>query len=195
MPKPTPNLSQEPGNIPKMPQNKQEDSQEYEIRNNAAFEPQKIMEWVTPAYAQTEKSMGWYIMMGLIVLIFVVYGLFFSDENGWIVSVTFLILAGVYYLSELRPSPLVQVGISELGIRFGSRFYSYDQIKAFWIINSAEMRKLHLITYKGVSREIDIFIPEDINIALLRDYLRLHIHEEEGRKERFSDQLIRNLGL
>ena len=154
-----------------------------------------LMEWIVPAYLKVDKSIGWYIAMGLVVLFFVIYGLFFSDRYGWIVSITFLILAGVYYLSDLKPAPLVRVSITELGIRFGARFYSYDQIKTFWIINTDDVRKIHLSLYKGASRQTEIIVPIEINMAHVRDYLKTHIREEEGRKESFSDQLIRNLGL
>jgi len=166
-----------------------------ETKTNTELDPNVLFEWIVPSYPQSEKSLGWYISMGVFVMVFVIYGLFFSDEYGWIISVTFLILAGVYYLSEMKPAPLVKVSVSDLGIRFGALFYAYDQIRSFWIINTEEVRKLHLNTYKGVSREVDILVPEDIRMSMLRDFLRTHIREEEGRKERFSDQLIRNLGL
>lgn len=154
--------------------------------------PKVFMEWLTPAYRQTEKSKGWYAVMGLVVLLFVIYDLM---TGGWIVSITFLLLAGVYYLNESKSVPTVQVMVSDLGIRFGGQYFSYDQIKSFWILNDPEIRMLYLRTYKGVDRQITIMVPENINIAKLREYLQLQATEEQGKKESFSDQLIRNLGL
>ncbi|MGE3278594.1 MAG: hypothetical protein AB7J40_02210 [Candidatus Altimarinota bacterium] len=154
--------------------------------------PKTFMEWLTPAYRQTEKSKAWYAVMGLVVLLFVFYDLM---TGGWIVSVTFLLLSGVYYLNEAKPAPTLQVAVSDYGIRFGAQYFSYDQIKSFWILNDPEIRTLYLKTYKGVDRQITIMIPEDVNIAKLREYLQLQITEEQGKKESFSDQLIRNLGL
>jgi hypothetical protein len=155
-------------------------------------DPRIFMEWLTLAYRQTEKSKGWYGFMGLIILLFIAYDLM---TGGWIVSVTFLILAGVYYLSESKRAPVVKVTISDHGIRFGAQYFQYDQLKSFWILNDPEARTLHLTAYKGVNRQISIMIPEDINIVKLREYLLLELSEEQGKKESFSDQLIRNLGL
>jgi len=152
------------------------------------------MEWATLAYRQTEKSKAWYAVMGLIVIFFVIYGLF-SDEYSWIVSITFIILAGAYYVSELKKAPIVRIGISDHGINFGSRYYPYNQIKSFWIITEEGVRNLHISFFKGTNRELAIMIDEGINIAKLREYLQLQITEEEGKKEGFSDSLIRNLGL
>lgn len=171
-----------------------QDTERAQTEQESFTEPKILMEWITTAYRQTEKSKAWYIGMGLIVLIFVIYGLF-SDAYGWIVSVTFLILAGTYYLTELRRVPTVKVTISDHGIRFGARFFPYNQIKSFWILNEEGVRNLHLSTFKGTVKEVSIILAEDVNIAKLRDYLLLQIPEEEGKKENFSDQLIRNLGL
>ena len=150
------------------------------------------MEWSATAYRQTEKSRGWYAVMGLIVLIFVIYDLL---TGGWIVSVTFLILAGVYYYLETKRVPTVRVVISDHGVRFGPRYFLYNQIKSFWILHDGDVRHLNLNLHKGATRRIDIIIAPDINIGQLRDYLLLQIVEEEGKKEPFSDQLIRNIGL
>jgi len=156
--------------------------------------PRIFQQWATLAYPQREKSKAWYFVMGLIVLGFVIYGLFI-DQYGWIVSVTFLILAGVYYLSELKRAPAILISISDYGIRFGSRYFPYSQIKSFWIITEDDIRNLHISLYKGVNREISIMIDENINIAKLREYLQLQIPEEEGKKMSFSDHIIRNFGL
>jgi len=155
--------------------------------------PQIYLEWITPAYRQTEKSKGWYLVMGLIVLTFVLYGMLSGDASGWIVSITFLILAAVYYLGELKAVPALKVEVSQLGVKYGSRFYRYDQLKSFWILNEDNARYIHLLIRKGGS--MNIIVPEETNIAQLREYLLLQIPEEEGREETFSEQLIRNLGL
>lgn len=155
-------------------------------------DPSIFTEWTTLAYRQTEKSKGWYGFMGLIVLLFIAYDLL---TGGWVVSITFLILAAVYYLSESKPAPVVKVTISDHGIRFGTQYFPYDQLKSFWILNDPEVRMLYLTSYKGVNRQISIMIPEEVNIIKLREYLLLELTEEQGKKESFSDQLIRNLGL
>lgn len=157
-------------------------------------EPIVYMQWVTTAYRQTEKGKAWYAIMGLVVMVFVIYGLL-SDAYGWIVSLTFLLLAGVYYMTELKRAPVVQVSISDHGVRFGSRYFPYGQLKSFWIISDEGIRNLHLSTYKGAQREVSIMLAENINIAKLRDFLLAQIPEEEGKKESFSDHLIRNIGL
>ncbi len=158
-------------------------------------EPVVYIEWIAPAYRQTEKSKGWYAIMGLIILVFVLYGLFFSDSSGWIVSITFLILAAVFYMGELKTAPSLNMKIMANGVKSGNKFYAYQQIKSFWVLNEANARYLHITLKKGTPRHISIVIPDDMNMTELRDILILHIPEEEGREESFSEQLIRNLGL
>ena len=157
-------------------------------------QPKIFVEWMAPASQKTEKGLGWYVVMGMVVLAFVLYGLF-SGEGGWIISITFLVLAGAFYLTELKPVPVLRVSVTESGIRYGAKSFQYSDIKSFWIINDEGLRSLHLKLYKGVPREISILIPQELNLSLLRDYLLLQLTEEEGRKESVSDQFIRNLGL
>lgn len=157
-------------------------------------QPKIFVEWFSPAYRKTEKSLAWYVVMGLVVLVFVLYGLFVG-EGGWVISITFLVLAGTYYLTEMKPAPILKVSITDHGIRYGSKAYQYSDIKSFWILNDQGVRSLHIRLYKGSIREESIMIPEELNISLMRDYLLLQLTEEEGRKEKVSDQLIRNLGL
>jgi|CXWL01.1.fsa_nt_gi hypothetical protein len=156
--------------------------------------PKTFVEWFSPAYRKTEKGMAWYVLMGLVVLAFVLYGLL-SGEGGWVISITFLVLAGAYYLSEMKPAPVLKVTISDHGIRYGTKTYQYSDIRSFWIINDEGVRSLHLRLYKGSIREVSIMIPEELNLSLMRDYLLLQLTEEVGRKENVSDKLIRNLGL
>jgi hypothetical protein len=165
------------------------------VTQRKSDEPIVYIEWIAPAYRQTEKSKGWYALMALIILVFVFYGLFFSDSTGWIVSITFLILAGVFYMGELKSAPSLNMKVMENGVKSGERFYSYSQIKSFWILNEENSRHLHLTLKKGTPRHIAIVVPDDMNMTELRDILLLHIPEEEDREESFSEQLIRNLGL
>lgn len=158
-------------------------------------QPKVHMQWITSAYRQTEKSKAWYLLMGLIVLVFVLYGMFAGDSSGWIVSITFLVLAGTYYLSELKPAPAVKIQVSQLGITFGARFIPYNKMRSFWLLNEQNARYLNLTLLKGASRNVSIIVPEEVNMARLREYLLTQIPEEEGREESFTDQLIRNLGL
>lgn len=190
-----PTGDQQPKTTPKPPADLQSAELTEEQRKvvQELVKPRVYLEWITPAYRQTEKSKGWYIVMGLIVLLFVIYGMFSGDSYGWIVSITFLVLAGVYYLSELKAVPAVKVEISQMGVKYGARFFPYNQLKSFWILNEDNARYLHLILTKGGS--IDIIVPAETNIAQLREYLLLQIPEEEGKEESFSDHLIRNLGL
>lgn len=154
--------------------------------------PKILLEWQTPVYLQSEKSKGWYLLMGFFVFLFVIYDLM---TGGWVVSVTFLLLAAVYYFLEQKKSPIVKAAITDVGIRFGSQFFQYREIQSFWILTEDGLRTLYFKPLKGVNREISIFLPDETPISRVRGLLKPQISEEEGKKESFSDQLIRNLGL
>lgn len=154
--------------------------------------PKTFLAWQTPAYRKLEKTRAWYLLMILVVGIFIVYDLW---TGGYVVSVTFLILAAVYYLLESKPVPVIAVAITEMGLRYGTQFYAFSDLRSFWILSTVEPKTLHFYTQKGVAKELSVFLPSDINVAQVRDYLLLKLPEEEGKKESFTEELIRNLGL
>ncbi len=173
-----------------------ETPQEVEKSSEIPSQHQVLMEWIAPAYLRPEKSKVWYIIMGLIVLGFIIYGMLYDTESySWIVSITFVLLAGVYMLYEMKPVHQLKVSVTDHGIRYGGKNYQYQQIQSFWVTMDRNIRILHLRLYNGMPREISIYISADINTSQLREVLQTQIREEEGRRERLSDQVIRNFGL
>lgn len=152
--------------------------------------PKIFLEWQSCAYRSLQKSHAWYLWMGGILLLFIAYDLY---SGGWVVSLTMLLLAGVYYLLESRPVPVLIVQITEDGVQYGRQFFPWDGLRSFWMLR--ESKTIHFKTQKGVLKEFSIFVPEELDTRELREYLALQIPEETGRKESFSDELIRNLGL
>jgi hypothetical protein len=149
--------------------------------------------WKAPAYRYMEKTIGWYATMGAIILIFVLWGIL---TDSYIVSVTFLILAAVYYMLQKDRPPMLNVEISDMGIKFGKTLYKYSDIDAFWLYyEPPELHALNFRIKRKLESQISIDFPEDLPVATLRDYLLGQIPEKLNMEEPFTDSLIRHLGL
>jgi hypothetical protein len=151
-----------------------------------------VFEWQARAYPSYQKSKAWYAFMMFLILMLVLYDLW---TGGWIMSLTFLLLAGVYYFFELKPSPMFFVVVNDEGITFGKKPYLYQDLESFWMLQVEGLRSLVLKLRKGVPREVSIPIPLEMDLPKLRSYLLLHLTEETGKKEAFTDQVIRHFGL
>lgn len=149
------------------------------------------IEWMSPAYFHYKKGWKWFTAAGLIVLVAVVH----SIINGqWMSAVVFILLAGVYMMHYLQKVPMIDVGISELGVQIGTRFCSFNLIKAFWINYNPPFSTLHLILANKIQNEVEINLLHQ-DAAEVRKLLIQEVPELEGRSESFMSIMARLLRL
>ena len=152
-----------------------------------------IIEWKAPSFRFVERPLKWYLIMGAVVLGFVIYGLLTQD---YMISITFLIFAAVYYWLSCQKPKMVPVVISDIGIKFGKHFFSYGSIEQFWMYyDPPHLQSLNLSLRKKVFSIVTIEYPGNLSPAVLRDVLSKHLPEAKGREESMTEGLIRNLGL
>ena len=148
--------------------------------------------WLAPAYHYREKTAIWYLLMGVLVLSFVFWGVY---TESYVVSVTFLLFAGVYYLLQREKPKLLKVKITEDGILFGETRYQYGEITSFWIYDEQDYRSLNFLISRKWVAHISIDIPAELPTQQLRVFLAGRIKEQADRKETFTESVIRELGL
>lgn len=155
--------------------------------NQHAFD-KAIIKWRAPEYHQHEKSTLWFAIAGLVGAALVYYGL---KTDGWTFSIAIIAFAGAYYAVHRKRPPVVEAKISKMGIKVGHHVFPYSNLKHFWIVyNPPFVKRLY---FREVSRlRPDIFVSmENADPAEIRNILREHMAEIEGRHEPFSDVLVR----
>lgn len=160
----------------------------YILENQPSAFDDAVLSWVAPETIRHQRGPVWKVVMGLIVLGLVVWGLF---TDAWTFSLAIAVFSVVYYLAELEHPKVVEVKISDIGIKVGGRKYSYSHIKSFWIIYEPPyVRTLNIrVSGKSVS---DITIQLDgQNPAAVREFLMGKIPELEGQTEKLSDIFLR----
>lgn len=158
-----------------------------QVTNNRA-----VFVWETPELG-SQRSSEWYVIAFAVVLFFVLYGIFTGSAS---MAIAFIVLAGVYYMAQLKRAPGIHVVVSELGIHFGSRFYPYNTIQSFWIVyHPPQVSTLNFKVIKGVSRTMTIELDPEINPGAIREYLLTQIAELEGVQESLTDKIVRKLKL
>lgn len=157
------------------------------IENPHAFE-EAILSWKAPEYLKHEKSHMWFLVAGIIALLLVFYGF---ASGGWTFSLAIIVFAGTYYLLHREDPKIVDVKISEMGVKIGRRIYPYSDMRGFWIVyEPPHVTKLY---FKLIGKfQPDVFVAlGDCSPAQARNSLRKHTKELEGFGEPFSDALVR----
>lgn len=148
--------------------------------------------WVFPEFEYKNKNRKWYYIVGVIALILISIAIVFQNY-----LFGFLIFIGVFLMFNLATKePLIlEVEISEQGLKINETMHSFSNINAFWIAeNTKEQAILLLATNKPIAPVISVVIDEEINILELREYL-LDFLEEQEMKEPLSDKIIDKIGF
>ncbi|MBI2984270.1 MAG: hypothetical protein HYY50_01465 [Candidatus Kerfeldbacteria bacterium] len=152
-----------------------------------------LMSWTFPEFDQHQRSRAWYLWFMAAVIAFLGYAI-------WAANYTFafiIFLAAFILVVRLRRRPLpVTVAIREEGIEVGQRFWTWRELKEYWIIyRPPETRKLYL-EFKGAFRPaLDISL-ETQNPLKIRQVLNEFLLENTKREEEpVSDQWSRALKI
>lgn len=146
-----------------------------------------LLEWDTLEYIHHERGLGWYITGAIITLGLLIYSILFQE---WSMAITIALLAAVIYLySHEVPKPHT-IYVTKLGVHVGIKFFSYSQIRAFWLVLEPGYQALYL---EIVIRTPEVIVMELANQdpAELRRILSQNIPEAQGREELFLSKLGR----
>lgn len=155
--------------------------------NKHAFD-KALLAWRAPEYHQYEKSALWFIIAGLAAAVLIFYGI---KTDGWTFSIAVAVFAAVYYLMHREQPPVVDVKISEVGVKVGHHIFPYSHLKYFWIIYDPPfVKRLYLREASRFHPEVFVSL-EDTDPAQVRHALSHHTEELKGKHEPFSDSLVR----
>ena len=149
-----------------------------------------FMAWNASELKEKTRRVDWYWAVVLIALGGIVLSVIYKNYLlGFL-----LLLAGVLVIVyAVRKPAQVTVELSEQGLKVNSNMYQYQDMDAFWIIETKDgEQKLLIHTPKALFSFLDLHIAEEIDILALRDILLNFVPEVEMREPlilRISDRL------
>ncbi|MBP9761338.1 MAG: hypothetical protein KBD15_03820 [Candidatus Magasanikbacteria bacterium] len=149
-----------------------------------------LHQWSMKEYEEHPRTKRWFVVMGILGTVLVVYGLL---SGNFLFSLIILLAAIILYLQSVQAPKDVLFSITDLGIIIGSRFYSYKEIRNFYIIYQPPEVKSLYFDFQSVYRP-SVQIPIDtMNPLLVRSTLSIYLTEDlEKEKEPLSEQFARN---
>ncbi len=149
----------------------------------------KILEWRTKEFENYDRTPGWYLTMGIIVLLLIAYEAYGRD---WFGAISLLIIAGiVYFFARLTPKD-VGVVITDKAIEVDRARFTYPNIKNFWISDFKGLLSLHFETTAYLNRFITILL-NDQNPEEVRQVLKAYLPEIEEKDEGIARRISRHL--
>ncbi len=152
-----------------------------------------LHEWTIQEYEQYERGRRWYVVMGVVGILSLIYALV---SGNFLFALVIVLFAIILYLQSHQRPPQLPFVITDLGIIIGRRFHPYSELQNFYLVyRPPEVKVLFFETKSMLEPSIRIPIldadPVEIRFSLL-EYLPENPQKED---EPLSDQIARNLRL
>ncbi len=138
-----------------------------------------LITWKFPEIPKYHYSRTWYIVMSIIGTAFLTFAIL--SNNPLFAFIVVIAWALFFYRSRQKPSMLTTT-IYEDGVGVGKDFYSYDDLKEFWIIYKPPAKTLYL-SFRTSMRPIFSIALEDTNPVEVRKQLKRFIPEDLSKED------------
>ena len=146
--------------------------------------------WSAYEYENKERGPYWFLLPGIVALLLIILGVFAQSYF----FIAFVALAFTVLIMYSRRAPqMIAFAATQEGVRIGSKFYKFSDLKSFWVFNTPEVKELSLETEKTITPFIRLPLG-DPSAEEIKNFLRDFLPEEE-HKDFASDQIARSKGL
>ena len=146
--------------------------------------------WETAEHAYNEKTNDWYWIVGVIGLTVAIVAYLFGNAMFGAVMIVGTLTIMIH--GAKRPK-VIKVELTGNGVRVGSHFYPYNQMKAFSLDEESDPQVLVLDIKSPLFRDIHLFI-NNIPADHIREFLLDHL-DEKYHEPSFTEGLIHYLGF
>ncbi len=152
--------------------------------------PEKtLISWSAPEFVYYEKSPQYYYIAGAFIIILVFLMVYLKQ---WMTVAAIIITAIVLYIYSQKKPQVLKYGITNKGINIGTRYYSYIQLKSFWLIENPSSTCIHFEPTKRFSLPI-IAQLGDLKLEKVKKVIKKYLPEKTDQKEDLVDRIFRSL--
>ena len=147
-------------------------------------------EWYTEEYDAKEHTTGWFLGMGAIALLLIIFGIF--ARSYFFIAFVALVFCVIVMYTKRAPREILFV-IGPEGVQAGKRAYRFSELVSFSLMENDGIRELSLETKK----KWEPFVRFPLGTAdteTIRRTLVKYIAEKE-HDDSLSDQIARKIGL
>jgi len=167
---------------------------------------QNYLRWQVPEYRIPDRNRNWYIIAAAFLFLCIFFSfftisswhlVFLGHKSNFLFALILIISAAIMYIYEQRPPLMVNFEIGPEGMKIGSRFYDYDEIKNFCVLYKPKQSIKNLyFEFKNPART-RLSIPlRRMEALTVRNFLVRYLDENLDRTEApLSEQLTKLLKL
>ncbi len=149
--------------------------------------PNILLEWEAPRAIQHERSDRWYAVGTAFIATMVVYGILIG---AWSMSITFAMVAGLFFLVRNEEPSVHRIRILESGIEFDGKHRTWGECGEFWILQGKDYHELHIASKRRFMPDIVIHTGK-IDPYMIQGTLATYLKQTDIYKENILDAIIR----
>ena len=157
----------------------------------SSVDDEALLRWEGTEYIHQERSILWFIIVGVITLGMVLAALFLLHSYTFALLIPVMAVALFVYVR--RPPEVVQYILSRKGLHIGDRLFTFDQFKSFGIVTHQATHSVALVPRKRFQIAQTIYFPEEIGEQLV-DFLAARLPMKEIKPD-LVDQLLARIHL
>lgn len=166
----------------------------------------KFLQWQVPEYRVPQRSKTWYITAAIFFLICIFFSfftishwqlIFLSYNSNFLFVLILIISAIIMYVYENRPPLMINFQLGPEGIKIGTKFYDYDDLKNFCVLYKPKQSLKNVyFEFKNTARP-RISVPlRRMDALTVRNFLVRYLDEDLDRNNQpLSEQLTKLLKL
>ncbi len=142
---------------------------------------EEIISWEIPEYKKHDRSKNWYILSGIVAVVFLLYALFYQN---FLFAIFIVIVSIVLILNDGKEPMRVKVAITDNGVKIGKNFYEFDDFKNFSIVYKPDqnIKNLYFEFDNYIKQRLSLNL-EDVNPIKIKELLSPILKEDTDRKD------------
>ena len=152
---------------------------------------QEPLHWQGTEYVHHEKDALWFIIFGVVVVVFMLLAIFLIESPTFAVLIPVMAAALIVYAR--RPPRLIDYTLSPKGLYVNDQLYPFSDFKGFGVIRDDGEYSIMLIPTKRFRLGVSIYFPEDAGEAIV-DMLGVRLPMREMKLDVF-DRIIHKLRI
>ena len=147
--------------------------------------------WQIEEYTHREKGPDWFWALGVIAIAGAAIAVIYHDTLFAIFIVLASIILGTY---AARKPDVIEISISDAGIKIRRFFYPFENIKSFGIDEAPTGNHLIIESDRMLTPIVSIPLPDALDTESLAALLRTKL-PEKPHEEQLSHKLLEHLGF
>lgn len=166
-------------------------SAELDAERKKNFRPEKtFMKWRAPEFIYYEKSRTWYLTVVIIFAALIAFAIFYKS---FLMGIAFFVAGAIFYLYAQKKPTMIDIAITDKGIKHHDRFFPYENLRSFWITyEPPQVKLLNIGTKHLMIPKLSIILTNQDPVAM-RKVLIEELPEDEKLDEGAVDHFSRRI--